>query len=566
MSTKVVFHDEIDDIRPFFKYKDVIIDEQNNREKLIFAAQSLGIINFQEKSNIELCDSIYKILINSGKFYNKKYVTNSSGHPFHSEYKNQNEKKESKYQIENISESEIIPTGTGVSEKSRNFLFPASIPGWKNFPTSRSLQEKRYEQNLKLIKRLKEKLFLSPDIQIAGKLDLIPHIKPIGIESDLLETKVFNTCRDEYHSKVGNMENEKEEIMNRHKELLQKIKTIPRILNYFNISKLNRFNKLVQIVTRCAKLEFQEFKNILGSLSSEGFDLNRPIQLNKQSQIPELSLEKDLCLKTRGRNLLQIAVVCPNLFSDSIDAFLYIHELLNMHNMYNLKEMNVNFADSHGDTALLLALQRCHYLQTEIQALRIFNSSSKTKPKDRISELDLKNMSTSAFEKMHDIVLLLGNPAAFSSFEDKHQGLDRIPVNMNKDNKGITPLHIAVRSNCLKCINIIQRHGKNLDATVQDYETGRTALMDAVLNDNPLLVYKILQEKNDFRKVDKDGRTVFHHAARHGMQTCLKRHPEQLQDLSQLIVSADYSGIEKDEEKKKNYYYGTIVYWVNGYN
>ena len=519
--------------RPPFYYKGIFIDEATPRDQLNRVAKRLGLLQINRKSNLSLCQGIYNVLLSTGRFWDGKFVQSIHRQPFQcigeeeipeEGLEGAEEKSHHLFAMHTEPEGEQAP-----KDGSEEFTWPANIDAWSPPGASeRNLTQKQKAVWAQFINQLKTVLFYSPDIQITGKRDVITNIKPISATN--IESLLWSDCSkmgadNEIDSAFHN-DKEREE---RHKELKRQGKRVPRISFYSGMTSNNKFKQLVKLVARSTRQDFLEIQDLLASLASDGIDLNQ--------RVPAGTLEAPgiRCAQYAGKTLIQIAILCPNHFQKEVDAFLTIRELMRAHTRYNLPEVDLNQTDDKGDTALLIGLRRCASLQNEVTIIREANNDPRTEGKHRIPDDLLNTMVTRAYQSLHDIILLFLRPS--QSYEQKYGSgvfFEHLPINVNKDNKGITPLHVAVRSGCLRCLRFIQRHGKNLDVSIRDEETGRTALHDAVRLDNPLMVYYLLQEKINLRSIDKTLSTVFHIAARHGFETGYVRHESQKPVLAKL--------------------------------
>lgn len=530
--------------RPTFYYKGILIDEDTPRDQLNSVAKRLGLLQINRRSNLSLCQAIYNILLTTGRFWNEKFVQSVHRQPFQCVgeetilEEGQEEQSHHTFAIQSENEGETVAPTDG----SEEFVWPANVDAWQAPGQSqRNLTQKQKAVWAQYISQLKTVLFYSPDIQITGKRDVIKNIKPVSTTA--IESVLWNDClsigpNKEISEEIDDIFHDKKKLEERHKELKRQGKRVPRISFYSGMSSKNKFRQLVKLVARSTRQDFLEIQDLLASLASEGIDLNQ--------RVPSGTLDTPgiRCAQYAGKTLIQIAILCPNHFQEGVDAFLTIRELLRAHTRYNLPEVDLNQTDDKGDTALLIGLRRCASLQNEVTIIRETNNDPRTESKYRIPEDSLDTMVIRAYQSLHDIILLFLRPS--QSYEQKYGSgvyFEHLPINVNKDNKGVTPLHVAVRSGCLRCLRFLQRHAKNLDATIRDEETGRTALHDAVRLDNPLMVYYLLQEKINLRSIDKSFSTVFHIAARHGFDTGYERHQRQKE-----VVAALWA--QKDNEKK----------------
>lgn len=539
---------------PFY-YKNILIDETTPRPYLHNIARDLGLIERNAKSNQQLCHSIKDILVATGKFWNPSIVRNSNGQAFERPLQpgheqtitinSENEPQAVRDDDDDEDEEENEGEEAKRSKRGRRrgstlqndgeepeYVFPASLQGWQPLGVSRdSLLRKKGKVVSDYIEQLKSILFRSPDMQIAGRKDIIPNIKPVSTSS--IEELLWRDCYDE-EDEITKMFDNEEHRMERHRLMRKQRKRVPRFAAYAQMSTNAKFNKLAQAVARSTTQDLFDVQDILASLSTE------PLDLNKRIERGSLEIEGVKCSQYEGKTLVQLAITCPNLFVPGVDSYRIISELLCAHLRYDVPEVDLNQVDNTGDTALLIAMRRCNTIRQEVAILREGNADPRTKPENRIPESTLNEMVIRAYQNIHDIILLLVNPqkrcgpyggdAESELFNPYDEYYEPLPVNVNKENKGVSPLHLAVRSGCVQCLQFLQKHATKLDVTIQDQQNGRTALMDATLIDNPFMVFLLLQDKNNFRKRDKNKQSVFHIAARHGWNSGYLRHGEKMKE------------------------------------
>lgn len=526
---------------PFY-YKDSLIDEQTERDTLLQVAKELGMAGRNSLSNLSLCKNITKILKLQHKFYDSDFVLSIGGQPF--EDPNSSKDLDANHFLsDSQSEPESAPEGPTTKGNGGEFTFPTSIVGVRGKYDERKKQEDVKVWN-SYIQGLKSTFIQAPETQIAGKYDPT-HAKPLGLDPQSIENILWDDC-DDLNAEDDFWDNV-EERDRRHPILqVRRATRYPGTSRFTNLDEESKWRSLIKLMARSSKQDVVELKELLRTIPTEPMDLNRIIVDKDKVSIPNVKCENYV-----GKNLIQIALLCANFFQEGVDPYLTIRELLCSSVSLGLPMIDLNAISTDGDTALMTAMRRCQSIKREIRAIREATNSPDTPAEYKISEDLLRSRAMRAYLILHDIIFLLLRPGddCGRALYSELSGEDEFgPINVNKDNKGETPISIAAKTGCLRCVRFLQHHA-NLDVSIREHLTGRSALMEAVRRDNPLMVLLMLQEKKNLRQRDKDWQTVFHAVARNGFDTGYKRHPAQKD-----IVAQKWKDMHKDKQTGAEHY------------